>query len=142
MEILIKYFVPEMPKIEKIEIGNWIDLRNSKEEILLVGTYQLISLGIAMKLPENYEAVVAPRSSTFKNWGIIQTNGLGVIDESYCGNEDEWKMPVYPTRDGIIEPFQRICQFRIQLKQPEISFTEVYALEAKSRGGFGSTGRM
>ena len=142
MEILIKYFVPEMPKIEKIEQGDWIDLRNAYEEVLLKDCPTLISLGVAIKLPDGYEAIIVPRSSTFKNWGIIQTNGIGIVDESYCGDTDEWKMAVYPMRNEIIEPFQRICQFRIQLKQPEISFTEVYALEAKSRGGFGSTGRI
>jgi dUTP pyrophosphatase len=139
LEILIKYFDPNMPKLSKIDVGDWVDLRNKNREVLLTGVAMLISLGIAMKLPPGYEAIIAPRSSTFKTWGAIQTNSLGIVDESYCGDEDEWKWTAYPTRDSVIEPYSRICQFRIQLKQPDLVFKEVFEL-GKSRGGFGSTG--
>jgi dUTP pyrophosphatase len=94
-----------------------------------------------MQLPQGYEAHIAPRSSTFKNWGIIQVNSVGVIDESYCGDDDEWKMPVYATRDATIEKGDRICQFRIVEKQPMIEFNVVSHLDNENRGGFGSSGR-
>ena len=139
LEIFIKYFDPAMPKLEKIEVGDWIDLRNKKREVLFSGKAILIPLGVAMKLPSGYEAIIAPRSSTFKHWGAIQTNSLGIVDESYSGDDDEWQWTAYPTKDSVIEPYSRICQFRIQLKQPPISFIEVSSLGA-SRGGFGSTG--
>jgi dUTP pyrophosphatase len=139
LEILIKYFDPNMPRIEKLEIGNWIDLRSRDEVFLKSGIYSMVDLGVAMKLPEGYEAIIAPRSSSFKNWGALQVNGLGIIDEKYCGDDDVWKWAVYPTRDCLIEKYSRVCQFRIQEKQPEIVFSEVFAL-GLSRGGFGSTG--
>ena len=104
-------------------------------------TFALIPLGVGMILPEGYEAHLAPRSGTFKNYGIIQTNHVGVIDESYCGNNDEWKYPAYALRDTVIHKGDRICQFRIMEKQPEIEFVEVAALKDKDRGGFGSTGK-
>ena len=140
LRILIKYFDPEMPKIAKLDIGDWVDLRTSEERLLEAGKYTLIKLGIAMQLPTGYEAIIAPRSSTFKNWGILLSNSLGVIDESYCGNDDQWMFGAYPTRDVLIEKYSRICQFRIQKKQPTLNFEEVVTLSEKSRGGFGSTG--
>lgn len=140
LKILIKYFNIDIPRIEKLEIGGWFDLRNIKEEIIFAKIYNVISLGVAMKLPEGYEAIIAPRSSSFKNWGVLQVNGLGIIDESYSGNNDEWKWAVYPTRDTIIKQYSRICQFRIQKRQPDIIFTEVSTLEFPNRNGFGSTG--
>lgn len=103
------------------------------------GEFRLIPLGVAMELPEGYEAHVVARSSTFKTWGLIQTNGMGVIDHSYCGNNDEWKMPVYATRDTKIEAGDRICQFRIVEHQPQIRFETVERLDGKDRGGFGTT---
>ena len=93
-----------------------------------------------MKLPDGYEAHLAPRSSTFKTWGIIQTNSIGVVDNSYSGNNDIWKMPVYATRDTVINVNDRICQFRIMSKMPVVDVEEVDNLEGPDRGGFGSTG--
>ena len=93
-----------------------------------------------MELPPGYEAHVVPRSSTFKTYGILQTNSCGVIDGSYCGDQDMWKMPVYATRDTTIQKGDRICQFRIMENQPEIVFQETEFLENKDRGGFGTTG--
>jgi len=139
LEILVKYFDPGMPKIEKLNIGVWIDLRNSQETTLIAGKSVLIPLGVAMKLPENYEAIIAPRSSSFKNWGGLQVNGIGIIDESYSGDTDQWFWAVYATRDAFIEKYSRVCQFRIQLKQPSVIFTQVESL-GTSRGGFGNTG--
>ena len=95
-----------------------------------------------MRIPEGYEAHLAPRSSTFKTWGIIQTNSVGVVDFSYNSHDDVWKMPVYATRDTVIEVNDRICQFRIVENQPKIVFEEVEYLEGVARGGFGSTGKQ
>lgn len=140
MNIQIKYFSDEIDKIEKIDKGDWIDLRAAKEVTLTKGEFALIPLGVGMKLPGGYEAHVAPRSSTFKKWGIIQTNSIGIIDESYCGNGDQWLMPVLAMRDTKIEVNDRICQFRIVEKQPKIDFIQVDMLSDEDRGGFGSTG--
>ena len=139
LEIKIKYFNPEMPKIEKLEIGDWVDLRAAETVQLTAGTHVMIPLGVAMKLPPGFEAIIVPRSSSFKKWGVLQTNGVGVVDESYCGDEDQWWWTVWCTRDAPIEAFDRICQFRIQQKQPNLIFIETQTL-GKSRGGFGSTG--
>lgn len=140
MEILIKYHDPDIEKIEKIEIGDWIDLRAAEEVTLSKGEYALISLGISMKLPEGYEAHVVPRSSTFKNFGIIQTNSLGVIDNSYSGTNDIWHFPAFALRDTTISKNDRICQFRIVKRQPQVKLIEVNELDDTDRGGFGSTG--
>jgi dUTP pyrophosphatase len=140
MEIKIKYFANNIDKVEKIDKGDWIDLRAAQNISLKAGEFKLIPLGVGMKLPEGYEAYLAPRSSTFKKWGIIQTNSIGVIDESYCGDEDQWMMPVFAIKDTEIKVNDRICQFRISKKQPEVSFTEVKELLDETRGGFGSTG--
>lgn len=144
VEISIKYFTnkdgEKQQPIEKIEKGDWIDLRSNEEISLREGEFKLIHLGVGMKLPDGYEAHLAPRSSTFKKWHILQTNSFGVIDNGYSGNEDEWMLPVYATEDTTIYRGDRICQFRIIEKQPEIKFTEVESLDAISRGGFGSTG--
>ena len=139
-KIRIKYFTNEIDKVNKIDKGDWIDLRSAKTVELKAGEFKLIPLGVAMQLPENYEAHMAPRSSTFKNWGIIQTNSVAVIDESYCGDNDEWRYPVYATRDTVINVNDRICQFRIMEKQPKIDFEEVEVLGNEDRGGIGSTG--
>lgn len=138
----IKYFNPNMTELKNIEGANsdWIDLRASESVDLKKGDFKLIKLGVAMKLPKGYEAHVAPRSSTFKNYGILQTNSTGVIDNSYSGDNDEWMIPVFATRDVHIEFNDRICQFRIFKKQPSINFNKLFHLNGKDRGGFGSTG--
>ena len=140
-KILIKYFDEHMPKLEYVDgKSDWIDLRSMEDVELKKGEFKLIPLGVAMKLPEGYEAYILPRSSTFKNYGILQTNSQAVIDESYCGNEDMWRYPVYATKAAKINKYDRICQFRIQEHQPTISFKEVEVLDGDDRGGFGSTG--
>lgn len=141
MKINIKYFSDKIDKIEKIEKGDWIDLRAAATIELKAGEFTLIPLGIGMKLPDGYEAHIVPRSSTYKKWHIIQTNSMGIVDGTYCGNNDQWMMPVYATQDTIINLNDRICQFRIEKIQPEIIFEEVDTLDFPDRSGFGSTGR-
>ena len=147
--IKIKYHSDDITKLEKIDIGDWIDLRASEDIFIPCNEYRLISLGISMKLPEGYEAHVAPRSSTFKNYGIIMTNSIGIIDNSYSGTNDIWRFPAYclvpqQIQDGTpgtwIHKNDRICQFRIVKKQPTINFEEVDVLDDTDRSGFGSTG--
>lgn len=140
-QIKIKYIVKDIDKIEKIDNGDWIDLRAAENVILKAGEFKLISLGVAMQLPDGYEAHIVPRSSTYKNFGIIQTNHQAVIDESYCGDNDIWKYPAYALRDTVINKNDRICQFRIMKKQPNIVFEEVEVLGNEDRGGIGSTGK-
>ena len=141
MKIKVKYHTDILP-LEMNEKGDWIDLRAAEDMKLWGGYYYYIPLGISVELPEGYEAHVAPRSSTFKNWGIIQTNSVGVIDNSYCGDNDIWMMPVYATRFTEIKKNDRVCQFRIMEKQPHLEFETVDHLGNEDRGGFGSTGRM
>lgn len=138
--IKIKYFTEKIDKLEKIDKGDWIDLRAAETVELKAGEFKLIPLGVAMQLPKGYEAHVVPRSSTYKNFGIIQTNHQAVIDESYCGDNDQWFYPAYALRDTIININERICQFRIMEKQPKLKFDEVESLGNKDRGGIGSTG--
>ena len=140
MEILIKYHDKDLGKIEKLPVGDWIDLRSAETVELEAGEFRIISLGVSMKLPEGYEAHVLPRSSTFKKWGIRMTNSMGVIDESYCGERDIWGFPALAERHTTIYKGDRICQFRIVKKMPEVTFTEVDNLSDENRGGFGSTG--
>ena len=140
MTIKIKYHNKDLPKIEKLKVGDWIDLRAAKNYHLEAGDVCLIDLGVSIKLPDGYEAYLLPRSSTFKKWGIIQTNSMGVIDNSYCGENDVWMMPVYATRQTDIKAGDRVCQFRIIANQPLIDFFEVEEMGDDSRGGFGSTG--
>lgn len=141
-QIQIKYFSNEIEKLTYIGgKSDWIDLRAAKEMKLKAGDYAMIPLGVGMKLPEGYEAHIVPRSSTYKNFGIIQVNHMGVVDESYCGDNDQWHMPVYAMRDTVIHVNDRICQFRIMEHQPQILFEEVETLNAPDRGGFGSTGK-
>lgn len=141
MEIKIKYFTDKIDKLCYIDSkSDWIDLHAAETIELKAGEFKLIPLGVAMQLPEGYEAHIVPRSSTFKHFGIIQTNSFGVIDESYSGDQDEWKMPVYATRDTVIHRNDRICQFRIMKHQPSIVFNSVEHLDNKNRGGFGSSG--
>ena len=139
--IKIKYFTDDIEKLDYIDgKSDWIDLRASEEVKLYAGEFALIPLGVAMQLPKGYEAHLVPRSSTFKTWGLLQTNSMGVVDGSYCGDNDMWRMPVYATRDVEIHVNDRICQFRIMKNQPKISFEEVEHLDNEDRGGFGSTG--
>ena len=138
--IKIKYHNKKIDKIKKFANGDWIDLRAAETVELKAGEYKVISLGISIELPMGYEAHIVPRSSTFKNWGIIQSNQMGIIDNSYSGDADVWGMPVLATRDTVIHENDRICQFRIVEKQPEIIFEEVEKLNGQNRGGFGSTG--
>jgi dUTP pyrophosphatase len=140
MKIKIKYFNDKLKRIEKISIGDWIDLRAAETIVLKKDEFKLIPLGVAMELPQGYEAHIVPRSSTFKNFGIIQTNHMGIIDESYKGNNDQWFFPAYALRDTVINLNDRICQFRIMQKMPKIEFVEVENLNNKDRKGFGSTG--
>ena len=138
--IKIKYHNDIRP-LEILDNGDWIDLRAAEDVNLEKGDFRLISLGVSMKLPEGYEAHIVPRSSTFKHWGIIQANHMGVIDNSYCGDNDIWKFPVIATRDTVIYKNDRICQFRIMKKQPCVRFDTVEHLNGPDRGGFGSSGR-
>jgi dUTP pyrophosphatase len=122
-------------------VGDWIDLRSAERVDMDAGQFRIISLGISMKLPEGYEAHVVPRSSTFRRWGILQTNGIGIIDESYCGEGDVWKFPALAMRSTTIFKGDRICQFRIMPKMQEVVFKEVDHMEDEDRGGLGSTGK-
>lgn len=141
LSVKIKYFSDEIEKIDYIGgISDWVDLRAAKDIHLNKGEWALIPLGVGMKLPEGYEAHVVPRSSTFKNFGIIQTNHMGVIDGSYSGDNDEWFYPALAMRDTDIHVNDRICQFRIMKNQPKLIFEEVKSLDTKDRGGFGATG--
>ncbi|PHA03058.1 deoxyuridine 5'-triphosphate nucleotidohydrolase [Bacillus pseudomycoides] len=140
LQIKIKYTDASLIRITKIEKGDWIDLRAAETIELKQNEFKLIPLGVAMGLPEGYEAHVVPRSSTFKNFGIIETNSMGVIDESYKGDNDFWFFPAYALRNTKIEKGERICQFRIMEKMPEIELVEVEHLGNENRGGHGSTG--
>lgn len=140
-KIKIKYFTDKIDKLDYIDgKSDWIDLRASEDVTLKRGEFKLVPLGVAMELPDGYEAHVVPRSSTYKNFGVIQANHMGVIDNSYCGDNDMWHVPVIAMRDTQIKVNDRICQFRIVRNQPAILFEEVESLSGKDRGGFGSTG--
>lgn len=141
MEIKVRYHSDIHP-LEKTDKGDWIDLRVAEDVELSAGEYKCISLGVSMKLPEGYEALVIPRSSTFKHWGIIQTNHCGLIDNSYCGDDDVWMFPALATRDVLIEKNSRICQFRIQKKMEDVSIKTVDHLIDTNRGGLGSSGKV
>ena len=140
MDIKIKYFTEEIEKIAPISKGDWIDLRAAQKVELKAGEFKLIPLGVAMQLPAGYEAHVYPRSSTFKNFGVIQTNSMGIIDNSYCGDNDQWFFPAFALRDTVINVNDHICQFRIMENQPQLQFITVEKLENEDRGGHGSTG--
>ena len=139
MKIKVKYHA-DIDRIQKINIGDWIDLRASEDIELKNGEFKIIPLGVSMQLPEGYEALVVPRSSTFKNFGIISANSIGVIDNSYCGDNDIWKFPAIALRDTVIKKNERICQFRIIANQPKFKVEEVLVLDNADRGGIGSTG--
>lgn len=139
--IKIKYHSNEIEKLTYIDgKSDWIDLRAAEEVQFKAGDFKLINLGVSMKLPEGYEAHIAPRSSTFKNYGLLQVNSVGVVDNSYSGDQDIWRMPVWATRDTVVHVNDRICQFRIVKNQPQIHFEETEHLDDSARGGFGSTG--
>lgn len=138
--IQIKYHDPSLPRVEAIATGNWIDLRASERTEMKAGDFKIIPLGISMKLPDGYEAHLAPRSSTFKKWGILMTNSVGVIDNSYSGDDDVWGFAALAMRDTVIEKGDRIAQFRIMKIMKPLGFVEVDHLSDENRGGFGSTG--
>lgn len=139
LSVKIKYHTDMLP-IDQFENGDWIDLRAAEDVEMSAGDFRLISLGVSMKLPDGYEAHVVPRSSTYRRWGIIQANHMGVIDNSYCGENDIWKFPAIAICDTTIYKNDRICQFRIVKKQPEFEFEEVEYMDDPDRGGFGSSG--
>ena len=141
LEIKIKFHDDELIKPEKISKGDLIDLRAAEDVEMKAGDFKLISLGVSMKLPEGWKAQMYPRSSTFKNFGIIQANSVGQIDNSYSGTNDIWKFPAIALRDTVIHKNDRICQFEIVPIQPPIRFTEVQVLDDEDRGGIGSTGK-
>ncbi len=141
VSIKVRYISKEIEKLRYIDgKSDWVDLRSAEDVDLKAGESRLIRLGIAVELPEGYEAHIVPRSSTYRNFGIIQTNHMGVVDHSYCGDNDEWMYPVLAMRDTHISVNDRICQFRIMENQPALNFEEVEHLAGKERGGFGSTG--
>lgn len=140
-KIRIRY-LRDINKIERFNTGDWIDLRAAEDVSMVAGQFKLIPLGVAMELPAGYEALVAPRSSTFKNLGILLANSIGIIDESYRGDNDEWHFPAYAVKDTFIRKNERICQFRIIKHQPMIHLMEVDHLGNDDRRGIGSTGRM
>ena len=144
-QVMIRYSSPDVPELEMKDVGDWVDLYTAEKVTMYTGDFALISLGVAMKLPEGYEAHVVPRSSTFKNWGLLQANGIGIIDSTYCGDNDVWKFPAYATRDVEIPAGTRLCQFRLvptmRSEVGEIEFLPVEHLGDEDRGGFGSTGK-
>lgn len=145
MEVKIKYLTEDPIELQDIEQGDWIDIPLQQNLNLLGNPYKLVPLGIAIQLPKGYEAHVIPRSSTFKNYGMIQTNGMGLIDESYCGDNDQWHWPAYilvnKPQLRFVPKGTRLCQFRIIKKQPKINLETVEHLSNKDRGGLGSTGK-
>lgn len=142
MEIIKIKYLKDIQKIERFNVGDWIDLRAAETVVMKAGEYRMIPLGVAMELPKGYEAIVAPRSSTFKKYGIMLANSIGVIDEAYKGDNDEWNFLAYAVRDTKIYKNERICQFRIIQHQPLIHLLEVDSLGNEDRGGIGSTGRI
>ena len=141
-EIKVRYLAEGLEELRCVPGSDWVDLRVSEDVVLKAGEFRLIPLGIAVALPEGYEAHVVPRSSTFKNYGLLQANSMGVVDGSYRGDGDQWRWPAYATRDVEIPKDARICQFRIVENQPALRFETVAHLEGPDRGGFGSTGRQ
>ena len=139
MNIQIKYHADITP-LTQTDRGDWIDLRAAETIEFKAGEFKLIPLGVSMKLPYGYEALIIPRSSTFKTWGLIQANHCGLVDNSYCGDNDVWLFPALATRDTVVEKDSRICQFRIQQKMRDVEFVAVDKLDGVDRGGFGSSG--
>lgn len=138
--IPIKVHAAELPVPEHKSWSDWVDLRAAETVEMKQGEFRIISLGVSMRLPNGYEANVVPRSSTFKNFGILMANSFGVIDNNYCGNNDVWGFPAIAMRDTVINKGDRIAQFRIVQRQPKLVFAKVDDLNSKNRGGFGSTG--
>lgn len=138
--IPIKVHDAELPVPEHKSWGDWVDLRAAETVEMKQGEFHIISLGVSMRLPNGYEANVVPRSSTFKNFGVLMANSFGVIDNNYCGNDDVWGFPAIAMRDTVINKGDRIAQFRIVQRQPKLVFAKVDDLNSKNRGGFGSTG--
>lgn len=143
--ILIKYIGDTYEKAPLCFTGGrgksaWIDVRASKDTRVTMGETQIVPLGFAAQMPDGYEAILAPRSSSAKKFGFIQTNSIGVIDDSYCGDTDEWGLAIYGIKDGEIHKGDRIAQFRIQEKMPDVEFFAVSSLRHSDRGGFGSSG--
>lgn len=138
--VSILYHDKSMPRIRQLENSNWIDLYSAEERRYKKGDYFMLSLGVSIKLPPGKEGLLVPRSSTFKKYGVLQTNGVGIIDTSYCGNSDIWKLPLYALRDGVIGKYERVCQFRLLDSMGTLNLKEVGSLDDPSRGGFGSTG--
>ena len=142
MEIIKIKYLKDIQKIERFNVGDWIDLRAAEDVTMKAGEYRMIPLGVAMELPKGYEALVAPRSSTFRKYGILLANSVGIIDEAYKGDNDEWNFLAYAVRNTKIRKNERICQFRIIQHQPLIHLQEVECLGNADRGGIGSTGRI
>ena len=141
MQIEIRYFTDQIEPLRYVDgKSDWIDLRAAETVELKAGQFRLIPLGVGMKLPEGYEALVAPRSSTFRRYGLLQTNSVGVVDNAYRGDNDQWMWPAYATRDTVVLKNERICQFRVIRNQPPLRFVRTDRLDAPDRGGFGSTG--
>ena len=136
----IKYFEPDLEPLKKINKGDWIDLRAAERVEMKKDDYYVIRLGVGMILPNGYEAHILPRSSTPSKFGIKSAIGMGIIDNSYSGDNDEWKFPAIAIRDTVIEKGDRIAQFRIVENQPNIKFMVLDRLNEESRGGIGSTG--
>lgn len=142
MEIKVHYLQAGMePLCYVAGKSDWVDLRAAETVTLKAGEFRLIPLGVAIALPAGYEAHIVPRSSTFKTYGILQTNSMGVVDNTYCGDGDQWRFPAYATRDVTVEKGARICQFRVMENQPPLEFVSVEHLDGPDRGGFGSTGK-
>lgn len=140
--IKVKYLNDEIERLRYIDgKSDWIDLRAAEDVTMKKGEHKLIHLGVAMQIPKGYEVHIVPRSSTYKNWGIIQANHIGIVDESYCGPNDWLFMSAIAMRDTEIKFNDRICQFRIEKHQPQILFDEVKELQGQDRGGFGTTGK-
>lgn len=139
-KIRVKYFVDDLEPLEKISVGDWIDLRAAERVELKRGEYKEIRLGVGMILPEGYEARILPRSSTLKKFGLLMACS-GVIDNSYSGDNDEWHFGALAMSDTVIEKGDRICQFRIMENQPKFTIETVTRLNNVNRGGFGSTGK-
>ena len=142
MEIIKVKYHADIHPLEKTDRGDWIDLRVAEDVEMKAGEFKILSLGVSIKLPDGYEAHIVPRSSTFKHWGIIQTNHMGVIDNSYSGDNDVWMFPALATRDVLIEKNSRICQFRIVKKMDDVSLITVDKLDDANRGGLGSSGKL
>lgn len=140
MEIIRIKYLRDIKKIERFNVGDWIDLRAAEDVTMKAGEYKMIPLGVAMELPKGYEALVAPRSSTFRKYGVFLANSIGIIDESYKGDNDEWNFLAYAICDTKIRKNERICQFRIIQHQPLIHLEEVETLGNADRKGIGSTG--